>query len=52
MEFTTLTVDQVILATMAVLALREAMVLLLPDRVAGPGGWLVDTGEEEENDCN
>ncbi len=51
MEFTTLTVDQVILATMAVLAIREAAILFLPDRIAGPGGWLVDTGEEE-NDCN
>ena len=50
MQFSPLTVDQVILAMMACITLREAMVLLLPDSIAGPGGWLVDTGEEVDPD--
>lgn len=28
--------------------LRQAMILLLPDHIAGPGGWLVNTGNESE----
>lgn len=49
MEFSALTIDQVILATLACFGLREAMILCLPDAIAGPGGWLVDTGEEHED---
>jgi hypothetical protein len=30
------------------LALRQMMILVLPDRVAGPGGWFIDTGTEEK----
>ena len=30
------------------LALRQMIFLVLPDRVAGPGGWFIDTGTEEE----
>ena len=48
MLFTTITADQIILATMACIGLRELMIVLLPDSIAGPGGWLVDTGTEEE----
>ena len=47
MEFTTLTFDQIALAAMACIALREAMIVFLPDDIAGPGGSLIDTGEEE-----
>jgi hypothetical protein len=47
MEFTMITFDQLALAAMACIALREAMIMLLPDEIAGPGGWLIDTGEEE-----
>lgn len=46
MEFTSITFDQIALATMACIALREVMVIFLPDTVAGPGGWLVNTAEE------
>ena len=46
MEFTTITFDQIALAAMACIAAREAMIMFLPDQIAGPGGWLVDTGEE------
>ena len=48
MQFTALTFDQIALAAMACIAIREAMIMLLPDEIAGPGGWLVDTGSEEE----
>lgn len=48
MEFTAVTFDQIVLAAMACIALREGMIMLLPDRIAGPGGWLVDTGADEE----
>ena len=48
MQFTAITVDQIILAAMACIGLREAMIMFLPDWIAGPGGMLVDTGEEEE----
>ncbi|MGB8621550.1 MAG: hypothetical protein WCD16_01910 [Paracoccaceae bacterium] len=42
----TVTLDQIALSILTVGVIREAMILFLPDRVAGPGGWLVDTGEE------
>lgn len=29
------------------LILREVMILVLPDHIAGPGGRLIDTGAEE-----
>jgi hypothetical protein len=29
-------------------ALRQMMILVLPDRVAGPGGSFTDTGTEEK----
>lgn len=48
MEFTAISFDQIALAAMACIALREAMIMFLPDEIAGPGGWLVDTGCEEE----
>ncbi|GGD47312.1 hypothetical protein [Sinisalibacter lacisalsi] len=44
--FETMTADQVIIALLATVALREAMLLLLPDSIAGPRGWLVRTGSE------
>jgi hypothetical protein len=30
------------------LALRQMMILVLPDRMAGPGGWFIDTGTVEK----
>lgn len=29
-------------------ALRQGMILALPDCMAGPGGWFIDTGTEED----
>jgi hypothetical protein len=28
------------------LVLREIFILTLPDDIAGPGGWLIDTGRD------
>ncbi len=39
--------DEIAASLLACLVIRELMVLALPDRIAGPGGWLIDTGEEE-----
>jgi len=43
----TITVGQVISAFLICVLLREilyCLVHILPDSVAGPGGWLIDTG--------
>ena len=48
MEFTTITFDQIALAAMACIAVREALIMVLPNEIAGPGGWLIDTAEEEQ----
>jgi len=40
-----ITLDQITLSFLAVVVIREAMIAYLPDDVAGPGGWLVDTGD-------
>ncbi|MFN0116618.1 MAG: hypothetical protein ACKVPY_18260 [Paracoccaceae bacterium] len=39
--------DEIVGSFLACLILREAMILALPDTVAGPGGWLIDTGHED-----
>ncbi len=46
MEFTAITFDQLILAAMTCVAIREAMIMSLPNSIAGPGGWLVNTGKD------
>lgn len=50
MDFTTLSFDQIALAAMTCIAIREAMIMFLPDEVAGPGGWLVDTGVDADEE--
>ena len=35
--------DQMIAAFLTCVVLRDVFVFVLPDRIAGPGGWLVDT---------
>ena len=42
--------DSVVASLATCLLLREAMILWLPDRIAGPGGWLVDTGPGHRRD--
>jgi hypothetical protein len=39
--------DEVVGAFVACMLIREIMVFALPDRVAGPGGWLIDTETDE-----
>lgn len=46
MEFTTITFDQIVMSAMACIALRELMIIILPNRIAGPGGWFVNTSEK------
>lgn len=49
MDLTTITFDQMAMAVMALIAVREVMIVALPDRIAGPGGWLVDTRKGDRN---
>ncbi len=42
--FANITFDQIGMSFLAIFAIREAMIFTLPDGIAGPGGWLVDTG--------
>lgn len=39
--------DEIAASLLLCLVVRELMILALPDHIAGPGGWLIDTGEEE-----
>lgn len=39
-----ITVGEVIMAIYACCLIHEGLVLSLPDSIAGPGGWLIDTG--------
>jgi hypothetical protein len=40
------TFDAIVFSLMTCILVREAMIALLPDTIAGPGGWLVDTRDE------
>lgn len=39
--------DEVVAAFVTCLVIREILIFVLPDHIAGPGGWLIDTGPEE-----
>lgn len=39
--------DEVVAAFVTCLVIREVLIFVLPDHIAGPGGWLIDTGSEE-----
>lgn len=41
-----LSFDNIAASLVACLLIREVMIVVLPDDIAGPGGWLIDTGEE------
>ncbi len=44
--FNSVSADQIMLSLLACYVIREFMIAFLPDAVAGPGGWLVDTEVE------
>jgi len=44
--FTEVTFDQIAYSALAVLMIREGMIAFLPDTIAGPGGWLVNTSQD------
>ncbi len=46
-ELLTLSFDAVLTSAIVCLVLREVMIFALPDDVAGPGGWFIDTGFTE-----
>ena len=47
MDFGSISFDQIALAAMATIAFREALIVCLPNHIAGPGGWLIDTASGE-----
>lgn len=49
MDFTTITFDQLALAMLVTFAIHELLVAVLPDHIAGPGGWLIDTATGEQS---
>ncbi|MCI5087365.1 MAG: hypothetical protein MRY67_15695 [Rhodovulum sp.] len=40
-----ITFDQILLSGLTCAVIFKALPHVLPDDVAGPGGWLIDTGE-------
>lgn len=46
--FARISFDDVAMALIACLVLREALIATLPDHIAGPGGWLIDTGARKD----
>jgi hypothetical protein len=49
---TSITFDQVLVSLMSCIAIREMMIIFLPDRIAGPDGWLIRTGGAGETRAN
>lgn len=47
-----LSFHEVVCAFLVTVALRETLIEFLPDRIAGAGGWLIDTTREEEAALN
>jgi len=44
-----ITFDQILLSALTLCVLRQALIFILPDDVAGPGGWLVNTEYSDKN---
>jgi hypothetical protein len=40
--------DDLMGSLLVCLVVRQMMILVLPDRLAGSGGWFIDTGTEED----
>ncbi|NSX56589.1 hypothetical protein [Parasulfitobacter algicola] len=41
-----ITFFEVAMSLLAVCTLHEMAKIMLPDEIAGPGGWLIDTSED------
>lgn len=39
--------DELVAAFVVCLVIREVLIFALPDDIAGPGGWFIDTGSDE-----
>lgn len=39
--------DEIAISLAICVLIRELSIAFLPDHIAGPGGWLVDTGEDK-----
>ncbi|MCA0044001.1 hypothetical protein [Celeribacter litoreus] len=48
MDLSAITFDQIAFAIMTTVAIREAMIIALPDWIAGPDGFLIDTGLSDQ----
>ncbi|MEO1239988.1 MAG: hypothetical protein AAFW64_10180 [Pseudomonadota bacterium] len=46
-ELFTLSFDGIVTSAIVCLVLREVMIFALPDEIAGPGGWFINTGAGE-----
>lgn len=46
--FARISFDDVAMSLIACLVIREVLIATLPDRIAGPGGWLIDTGTRQD----
>lgn len=40
--------DNIVMSAISCLVLREVFILTLPDHIAGPGGWLIDSDPDLE----
>ena len=40
--------DEIVGSLVVCLVIREIMIVALPDHIAGPGGWLIDGGGDED----
>jgi hypothetical protein len=39
--------DEIAGSLLVCFLIREVLIITLPDAIAGPGGWLIDTGHED-----
>jgi hypothetical protein len=39
--------DEIAGSLLVCFLIREVLIIALPDSIAGPGGWLIDTGHED-----
>lgn len=42
----TMSFDTIVMSAITCLILREVFLVALPDSIAGPGGWLIDTDRD------